>query len=128
MIDIVNTEQTVRDFGRKAAAGLPVRVASRLLSTVRDIDSVASLSETRFGMLVEGPISLEEAATLGPRIIARCLMPFKGLHPECVAQVRLAYSLVPVQSVGGQGLLARLEDRLNNANSSDDKRAVFALL
>ena len=127
LIDIINTEQTQRDYGRKIADELPLRVASRLLSTIRDIDSAARLSERRFGMLVEGPINLEEAATLGPRIIARCLMPFKGLHIDCVAQVRVAYALVPVQTASGQSLMSRMEDRLNNACSTDDKRAVFAL-
>ena len=92
LIDIMNTDQTQRDFGHKAAEELPLRVAERLLSTAREIDSAARLSERRFGMLVEGPFNAEEAATLGPRIVARCLMPYKGLHVDCVAQVRLAYA------------------------------------
>ena len=127
VIDVINTEQTQRDFGRKVADQLPLRVASRLLSTIRDIDSVARLSDRRFGLLVEGPISAEEAATLGPRIIARCLMPFKGLHSECMAKVRVAYALVPLQGMGSQSLLSRLEDRLTTAAAADDKRAVFNL-
>jgi two-component system, sensor histidine kinase LadS len=127
LIDIINTEQTQRDFGRKIADEMPLRVASRLLSTVRDIDSAARLSERRFGMLVEGPISAEAAATLGPRIIARCLMPFNGLHPECVAQVRIAYALVPYQGSNAPSLLARLDERLSAAASAGDKRAVFML-
>jgi len=127
LIDIINTEQTQRDFGRKVADELPLRVASRLLSTAREIDSAARLSERRFGMLIEGPFSDDEAATLGPRIVARCLMPFKGLHDECVAQVRVAYALVPYQGNGAQSLLSRLESRLVLAASSDDKRAVFVL-
>lgn len=127
LIDIINTEQTQHDFGRKVANELPLRVASRLLSTVRDIDSAARLSERRFGMLIEGPFSNADAATLGPRVVARCLMPFKGLHNECVAKVRVAYALVPYQSNGAQSLLSRLESRLAIAASSDDKRAVFKL-
>ncbi len=127
LIDIINTEQTQRDFGRKAADELPLRVASRLLSTARDIDSAARLSERRFGMLVEGPFNAEDAASLGPRIVARCLMPYKGLHMDCVAQVRVAYALLPYQSVGAQSLLSRLEERLATAYSKDDKRAVFML-
>ena len=127
LIDIINTEQTQRNFGRKMAGELPLRVASRLLSTAREIDSAARLSERRFGMLVEGPVSDEDAATLGPRIVARCLMPYKGLHDECVAQVRVAYALVPYQSNAAQSLLSRLESRLAQAASSDDKRAVFML-
>ena len=127
LIDIINTEQTDRDFGHKAAVELPLRVAERLLSTAREIDSAARLSERRFGMLVEGPLSAQDAGALGPRIVARCLMPFKGMPTECVAQVRIAYALVPYQSTNAQGLLARLGDRLTAAASAGDKRAVFVL-
>ena len=127
LIDIINLEHMQRDFGRKVADELPLRVASRLLSTAREIDSAARLSDLRFGMLVEGPISDEDAATLGPRIVARCLMPYKGLHDECVAQVRVAYALVPYQGGAAQSLLSRLEGRLALAASSDDQRAVFVL-
>ena len=127
LIDIINTEQVERDFGRKAAEELPLRVAERLLSTAREIDSAARLSERRFGMLVEGPFDAEDAASLGPRIVARCLMPYKGLHIDCVAQVRVAYALVPYQGSNAQGLLTRLDERLATASSVDDKRAVFML-
>ena len=127
LIDIINTEQTHRDFGRKIAGELPLRVASRLLSTVREIDSAARLSERRFGMLVEGPVSAEDAAMLGPRIVGRCLMPCYGLHDKCVAQVRVAYALVPLQGDAAQSLMSRLEARLAQAASSDDRRAVFKL-
>ncbi|MDB5965906.1 MAG: diguanylate cyclase [Polaromonas sp.] len=126
LIDIVNTEQTQRDFGRKAADELPLRVAERLLSTAREIDSAARLSERRFGMLVEGPLAPEVAATLGPRIVARCLMPYKGLHVDCVAQVRVAYALVPEQGSNAQGVLSKLEEQLASA-SGEDKKAVFVL-
>ncbi|MDB5965905.1 MAG: Diguanylate cyclase [Polaromonas sp.] len=126
LIDIVNTEQIQRDFGRKAADELPLRVAERLLSTAREIDSAARLSERRFGMLVEGPFAPEDAATLGPRVVARCLMPYKGLHVDCVAQVRVAYALVPCEGAGAQDLLGRLEERLAAA-PGDDRKAVFML-
>ena len=126
LIDIVNTDQTQRDFGRKAADELPLRVAERLLSTAREIDSAARLSERRFGMLVEGPFSAEDAASLGPRIVARCLMPYKGVHVDCVAQVRVAYALVPHQGHDAQQLLTLLEERLASA-PPEDKKAVYML-
>lgn len=126
MIDLVNAEQIQRDFGRKAADQLPLRVAERLLSTAREIDSAARLTEQRFGMLVEGPFSAEEAATLGPRIVARCLMPYQGLPVDCVAQVRVAYALVPRQGPTAEIALARLAQRLTGI-SPESKRAVFML-
>ncbi len=126
IIDLVNTEQIQRDFGRKAADDLPLRVAERLLSTAREIDSAARLSDRRFGMLVEGPFSAEDAATLGPRIVARCLMSYQGLHVDCVAQVHVAYALVPHQGSNAQGLIAALEERLATAPARG-RRAVFML-
>ena len=127
LIEIVNIAQTERDFGRKAAEELPLRVAERLLTTAREIDSAARLSELRFGMLVEGPFDTENGSTLAPRVVARCLMPFKGMHKECVAQVRVAYALVPYQGSNAQTLLARLEERLVAAISTGDRRAVYML-
>ncbi|MES2688049.1 MAG: 7TM diverse intracellular signaling domain-containing protein [Pseudomonadota bacterium] len=126
MIDLINSEQIQRDFGRKAAQDLPLRVAERLLSTARDIDSAARLSEHRFSMLVEGPFTAEEAATLGPRIVARCLMPYQGLPVDCVAQVRVAYALVPRQGPSAEIALARLAQTLAGV-SPQSKRAVFMI-
>lgn len=126
LIDLVNSEQIQRDFGRRAAEELPLRVAERLLSTAREIDSAARLSEQRFGMLVEGPFSAEEAATLGPRIVARCLMRYKGLPEDCVAQIRVAYAVVPRQGPTAEIVLGRLAQRLTGI-PAESKRAVFML-
>ena len=126
LIEVTNTEQIQRDFGRKIADELPLLVASRLLSTAREIDSAARLSDRRFGMLVEGPVSAEEAANLGPRIIARCLMPYPKLHIDCVAQVRVAYAMVPEHDSHAQPLIERLEALLANA-PAESKVAVFRL-
>ena len=126
LIDIINAEQTQRDFGRKAADELSLRVAARLLATAREIDSAARLSERRFGMLVEGPFTDEDAASLGPRIVARCLMPYKGLHVDCIAQVRVAYALTPYHGLDAERLLGRLQERLASA-SPDARKAVFSL-
>ena len=127
LLEVVNTEQIQRDYGRKLADELPLRVASRLLSTLRDIDSAARLSERRFGLLVEGPISAEEAATLGPRVIARCLMPFAGVPVDCVAQVKVAYTLVPKGGDAVESMVALLQERLTAALTVQDKRSVFSL-
>jgi two-component system, sensor histidine kinase LadS len=126
LIDIANIEQIRRDFGARSAAELPLHVAGRLLSAAREIDSVARLSESRFGMLVEGPLTAEEAASAGPRVVARCLMPFKNKPIEWVAQVRVAHSLVPAERANPVLLVERLEALLA-AVPSDSKRAVFAL-
>ncbi|MDB5892299.1 MAG: diguanylate cyclase [Polaromonas sp.] len=126
LIDIVNSEQIQRDFGRKAADELPLRLAERLLATAREIDSAARLSGRRFGMLLEGPLQPQDAVMMAQRLVARCLMPHEGLHEQRVAKVRVVYALVPHANENPQGLLTRLQERLSST-SPDDKKAVFTL-
>jgi GGDEF domain-containing protein len=126
LVDIVNIEQVRRDFDRRAADELPLQVAGRLLSTAREIDSVARLSDHRFGLLLEGPLTAEEVAEAGPRVVARCLMPFKNRPLEWVAQVRVAQALVPMDGTDPDDVLQRL-DRLLASVPPDSRRAVFPL-
>ncbi|MGE0330663.1 MAG: 7TM diverse intracellular signaling domain-containing protein [Ramlibacter sp.] len=126
VIDLVNVEQIQRDFDRHAAEELPLRVAGRLLSAAREIDSVARLSERRFGMLVEGPLTPEEAAQAGPRVVARGLMPFKNKPLEWVAQLRVAHALVPLDGTDAQQVLEQMGALLASV-PPDSKRAVFSL-
>lgn len=126
VIDIVNRDQIRRMFGERSAEELPLRVAGRLLGTARDIDAVARLSELRFGMILEGPVTSEDMASTGPRIVARCLMPFKNKPIEWVAQVRVAQTLVPTDGDDAQQVIDRLSALLNNV-PPDSRRAVFTL-
>ena len=126
LIDIINVEQVRRDFGVRSAEELPLRVAGRLLSAAREIDAVARLSEWRFGMLVEGPLTVEDAASAGPRVVARCLMPFKNKPIEWVAQARVAQTMVPTERADAQQVVDRLASLLNNV-APESKRAVFTL-
>jgi len=126
LIDLANLDALQRDFGRKATRDMPLRVATRLLSSVRDIDSVARLSELRFGLLLEGPQPSDGAAGVGARLVARCLMPIKGLPAECVPQLRVAQALVPQDAGNAEEVLARLSRVLELA-PADSRRAIFTL-
>ena len=126
MLDIVNAEQIARRHGARSAEELPLQVAGRLLAAARDIDSVARLGELRFGMLIEGPLKPEDAASEGPRIVARCLMPFKDKPLDWVAQVRVVQTAVPTQRADAAQVIRRLEGLLANV-SPESKRAVFTL-
>ncbi|HYD74955.1 sensor domain-containing diguanylate cyclase [Ramlibacter sp.] len=125
LVDIANVDQIRRDFDRREAEEMPLLVAGRLLSTVRDIDSVARLSEHRFGMIVEGPLAPLEAVGTGAKVVARCLMPFKGKPMGWVAQVRVAQTVVPNGSDAKQ-VIERLGAVLARV-PSDSKRAVFTI-
>jgi two-component system, sensor histidine kinase LadS len=126
LIDIVNYEQIRRDFGARLAEELPLRVAGRLMAGAREIDVVARLSPLRFGILMEGPLTAEESASAGPRVVARCLMPFRSKPIDWVAQVRVAQTFAPAQHEPAQPLVERLEALLATI-PADSKRAVFSL-
>ncbi|MBA2672283.1 7TM diverse intracellular signaling domain-containing protein [Ramlibacter sp.] len=126
LIDIVNVESIRRAYDQRAAQELPLRVAGRLLAVAREIDSVARLSEQRFGMLLEGPLTAEDVAAAAPRVVAQCLMPYRNKPLDWVAQVRVAQALVPMDGTDVPDLLARM-DALLASVPPDAKRAVFAL-
>jgi GGDEF domain-containing protein len=125
LVDIANLEQIRRHFDGDSARELTLRVAGRLLSIAREIDTVARLSDHRFGILLEGPLRAEEVAEAGPRIVARCLMPFEGRPLEWTAQVRVAQALIPLDGDDPSELVQRLEMLL--ASSPESRRAVFTL-
>jgi GGDEF domain-containing protein len=126
LVDIGNIEQIRRQFDADSARELTLRVAGRLLSVAREIDTVARLSEHRFGILLEGPLHADEVAEAGPRIVARCLMPFKGRPLEWSAHVRVAQALIPMDGTDPSQLIGRLEMLLASA-PPDSRRAVFML-
>jgi GGDEF domain-containing protein len=126
LIDIVNMDQLRREFGIRSAEELPLRVAGRLLATAREIDEVARLTPLRFGILVEGPLTPEEASSIGPRVVARCLMPFKDKPIGWLAQVRVGQTAVPNGRHDAKDVLLGLEALLASVGA-DSKRAVFTL-
>lgn len=126
LVEVVNIEEIRRDFGSDSVRELILRAAGRLLAGAREIDSVARLSHHRFGVLLEGPLKADEVAEAGPRIVARCLMPFKNRPLEWTARVRVAQGLIPMDGDDPAQLVGRLEMLLVTA-PDDGKRAVFML-
>ncbi len=126
LVDIANADRIERDFEQHRPNELPVRVAARLAALAREVDVVARLSGRRFGLLVEGPISETDEATMGPRVVASCLMPFADKPEGWVARVHVAYALVPFDGTDMQELVQRLSEVLQGV-PADSAKAVFTL-
>lgn len=126
LVDIPNMEAIRRTFEAGSAQALSLHVAGRLLSVARDIDSVARLSDHRFGLLLEGPLHADEVAEAGPRVVARCLMPIPDKPLEVSAQVRVAQALVPMDGTDPHQLIGQLEILLASADP-DGRRSVLML-
>lgn len=126
VVEVTNMEQLAAEYGRMTTDEMPLRVSRRLLSTVRDIDTVARIGECRFGLLVEGPLSRSDATSLGPRLVARCLMPFRNKPERWVPRVRVAQALVPFGDEPATAVVEHLEDLLASV-PADSRKSVFTL-
>ena len=112
LVDLEDEAQARVNFGATQHHQLALHLAGRLLSIARDPDTVARLGDTRFGMLVEGPLTADEAAGMGQRVVARCLMPVQNRPVAQVLPVRVAQAIVPRDGTDAQELLAALRGLL----------------
>ncbi|MEJ5989916.1 7TM diverse intracellular signaling domain-containing protein [Ramlibacter sp. PS3R-8] len=126
LVDIANSDALRRRFGSDVSHEITLRVAGRLLSVAREIDTVARLSDHRFGILMEGPLRANEVAEAGPRVVARCLMPFPSRPLEWVPHVRVAQAVIPMDGTDPAQLVGQLELLLASA-PADSRRSVFML-
>lgn len=107
LVDLDDEAEARANFD-SAQQQLALHLAGRLLSIARSPDTVARLDETRFGLLVEGPLAADEIASMGQRIVARCLMPLQNRPIAQVLQVRVAQAAVPRDGTDVDAVLASL--------------------
>ena len=104
----------------------PLRVAARLQSHLTPVDVLARLAERRFGLVLEGPVTPTLEASMAPRLVASCLLPYEGQPEGWLTRVRVAYAMVPLDG----GDMARVVQQLDSLLTSVpawDSRTVFTL-
>ena len=126
VIDVFNVPELQRKFGRRAGADVPLRVATRVLSVTRDIDTVARLGDHRFGLLFEGPLARQDIETAASRILARCLMPHNKKPAEWVTRVRIAYAVLPQQRMHVERVVELLQEMLDRV-PEESRKAIFVM-
>ena len=90
LVELTNHGEIVTREGREAGDRALVVAASRLSAVVREVDTVSRIADTRFAVLVEGPLRPEELKLLAQHIVA------KGLErvPALPAGLPLRFRLV----------------------------------
>lgn len=124
LVDLTNQDSMRSEFGRRTAIELLVRLAGRLGMIARDVDTIARLGDTRFGMLVEGPVPPERLGGFASKVLARLIMPFGGMPVGAVARPKLALVLVPGHADSPDAVVQRLEALLLQAQP-DNRRSIF---
>jgi diguanylate cyclase (GGDEF)-like protein len=112
MIDFSNLPHLRQEFGRQRSVEMLLRLAKRLSAMLRNVDTLARLGETRFGILVEGPLAASRAKSFCAKVIAQCITPMSGLPQGMVAKPKIALALVPEHGIEAAGVLTQLEELL----------------
>lgn len=124
LVEFPNFANLRDEFGRKHSVELLLRLAERLTAMLRSMDTVARLGESRFGILVEGPVAPSRARGLCAKVIAYCITPLAGLPLGLVVKPRIALALVPLHGDDVEAVIARLEELLNQS-ANDPSRVIL---
>ena len=91
---------------------------------MREVDTVGRLSDTRFVMLMDGPITADTASRLAQRILAQCLRPIRGRPEGWTPRVRMALGVLPRDGQDPHVVLDQLAIMLETV-APGDSRALF---
>ncbi len=125
VVDFSNFTDLRGEFGRKQSLELLLRLAERLNSMLRSMDTVARLGDARFGLLVDGPVASSRARALCAKVIAHCIMPMSGLPQGMVVKPRVAMALVPSHGSDAPSVLRQLDDMLRS--TADDPMRIILI-
>lgn len=95
LVELANHADLRLRLGREAADRALVVAAARLTRVVRDVDTVCRVSDTRFAVLVEGPLRHEQLRLLAQHMVAKGLEPASMLPEDTSLRFRLATTLLP---------------------------------
>ena len=126
LVDFTNLHRLREEFGRKAVLEVLLRLAGRLTSLVRDVDTVARIGEARYGVLIEGPVPPDRAAALGSKLLARLIMPFARMPMGLTVRPKVAVALVPAQGDNVEDVLLRLDGILKGA-APDNRKNIYVV-
>jgi two-component system, sensor histidine kinase LadS len=90
LISLVNYEAIAAAHGLPAAEQSVLRAVIKLSKVLRDVETVARVGTSQFGLILEGVSHRSRVTDIGARLIAQGLMPLPGLVPEVTLQFHLA--------------------------------------
>lgn len=122
VVELSNHGEIVTREGREAGDRALVVAASRLAGVARDVDTVCRVSDTRFAVLMEGPVKSDLLKLVAQHVVAKGLERVPTLPTDLPLRFRLV-SAAPPESESDEseapdehllGQLHRALDRLGN--------------
>ncbi len=90
LISLVNHQSIANAHGLPVAEQSVLRAVIKLRKVLRDVETVARVGTSHFGLILEGATHRSRITEVGARLIAQGLMPLPGLVPEVTLQFHLA--------------------------------------
>ncbi len=112
LISLVNYEQIAMAYGSQVAEHSVLRAVIKLRKVLLDVDTVARVQSSYFGVILEGSHHRSLITELGARLIAQGLMPLPGLIPEVTLQFHLASLIMRESASVDQDIKGDLMDLL----------------
>jgi two-component system, sensor histidine kinase LadS len=94
LISLVNYEAIAQAHGSTVAEQSVLRAVIKLRKVLRDVETVARVGTSHFGLILEGVGHRSRITEVGARLIAQGLMPLPGLVPEVTLQFHMAAALM----------------------------------
>jgi two-component system, sensor histidine kinase LadS len=113
IVSLVNHEAIFQAYGSTVAEQSVLRAVIKLRRVLGDIETLARLGPSRFGLILEGPSHRDRITELGARIVAQGLMPLPGLVPSVILQFHVAAACLRELPPGDRDIKKELQDLLS---------------
>jgi two-component system, sensor histidine kinase LadS len=98
LVEVSNHSEIVSLEGREGGDRALVVAASKLTRVVRDVDTVCRVSNTRFAVLVEGPVRPDQIKLLAQHFVAKGLERTSILPADTGLRFRMVTAMLPMPS------------------------------
>ncbi len=115
LLDVIRFKMINDTFGYSAGDSLLQILGNRLVSCLRDVDSVFRSGDDVFAIILDDINQPDDASKVAQRIIDACSRPFNLADHELYVTLSIGISIFPSDSQEHEGLLKNAEDAMIRA-------------